>query len=301
MTASAFLTTLWRDGLGEFGELRMMKGGDVRQVFVSGEAVKNAAVDILDMAVSRAVAEQRDVFFGVLTRSERVGTAAFVPPWTHWLWADVDGKRLDPDARVGKTKALQAVNRFHTLPQIIVDSGMGVHAYWHLDRLEPLDRAQAVMAYIADTLKGDRVHDAPRILRVPGTRNYKYIPAPDVRLLIFDRTTTVRLADFEGYLPVAAPPRVKRASYVQTEHPHPTPDWLPEWLGALIADGVPKGQRSEAAFKVVVWMQRYGYGYSTVEDTFEANPNGIGAKYAEKGKDGPRWFAATWKAAEEAA
>lgn len=87
-------------------------------------------------------------------------------------------------------------------PSMVVDSGFGLHAYWVLDR--PLEfgeggasspagerferalRALQDRVRVAGAVKGwhvDRVADATRVLRVPGTTNQKHASRPPCRVV----------------------------------------------------------------------------------------------------------------------
>lgn len=68
-------------------------------------------------------------------------------------------------------------------PTVVVESGRGWHCYWRLT--EPVDprEAAALCRALAERLGGDPVAAEPaRLLRVPGTRNFKYEPARPVRV-----------------------------------------------------------------------------------------------------------------------
>jgi Virulence-associated protein E len=106
-----------------------------------------------------------------------------------WLDIDVrpDGKYKTDAAAI---TALHAFIQQHELPYpIIVSSGSGLHVYWPLDRTltreewEPY--AQGLKQLCADHgLHADpaRTADIASILRVPGTRNNKYVPPRAVQV-----------------------------------------------------------------------------------------------------------------------
>ena len=144
-----------------------------------------------------------DVYAAVQPRAAREGGASAVAVIVS-LYADLDcgpGKRL-PD----KSAALARLRSFALLglsPAVLVDSGHGYHAYWPLR--EPLDSDerpawQRVMRAIACALDADpSVTDLPRILRVPGTVNWKSPETPEpVRLLHLDAVRRFTLLDFDG-------------------------------------------------------------------------------------------------------
>lgn len=136
------------------------------------------------------------------------------------MWADIDiageghadKKRYPPDLEAvhGLLAAMPAP------PSIVVHSGHGVHAYWTLDRVwtfaDDGDRRRAAMLarrwseLLKSTAAGfgwdvDSVHDLTRVLRLPGTRNWKDRDNPaDVRVLNATgaRYTIEQLAGWTG-------------------------------------------------------------------------------------------------------
>lgn len=90
-------------------------------------------------------------------------------------------------------------------PSAIVRSGGGAHVYWFSDRPlsveEWLPYANGLRAlYLAHDLRGDAgiITDAARVLRIPGTKNFKTDPAKPVKVLRLvdnDYTFSTDLAD----------------------------------------------------------------------------------------------------------
>jgi hypothetical protein len=123
--------------------------------------------------------------------------------------------------------------------------------------------------------------------------NWKAEPVR-ARLLRFDLLRTYGIGDFLDFMPTPEPVRTFASG-------RPAPArWneLPGWLVELINYGVPNGGRSEACFKVILWLIRYGWSYDAILDAFQSYPAGIGQKMAEKGvSDGLRWFNITYDAA----
>jgi hypothetical protein len=112
------------------------------------------------------------VWVGVLPRrphpetGELGGTREHVCP-ARVVWVDCDsGERSFP---------LERLRAFIPPPHMVVASGGGYHAYWLLgERVEDLGRLREANERLAAALGGDpQSADAARILRPPGTFNFK--------------------------------------------------------------------------------------------------------------------------------
>jgi hypothetical protein len=90
-----------------------------------------------------------------------------------WLWADLDETHPTEAARMG------------FLPTVAVESSPNrFQALWRLDRdLRPasLSKLNRGLTYALGADRGG--YDLTQVLRIPGTRNFKYDGAPPVRLL----------------------------------------------------------------------------------------------------------------------
>lgn len=255
-------------------ELRLIKNGEVTQGYYRDRARAEQIADDYN-------ATGWDAYYGVLPRIREGGKAEDVVTHSTVLWADIDAK-----AHMGDKKyALSHLVRYAITPSVIVDSGHGYHAYWKLNAPHLWDEVYPVLVGLAQQLRGDHVYDRPRILRIPGTTNYKDVPVP-VRTIRFDTTRILRLADFHDARRVglqALRPLVPRAHPISYEGE----DDLPNWLQDLIDTGAPQGQRSEASFKVMCNLMRRGWTDDEIRGVFQVSP--IGEKYREQ-RDGERWL-----------
>lgn len=107
------------------------------------------------------------------------------------FYTELDAKDFDGD----KDKARAAVDALDPRPSVLIDSGGGYHLYWLLDEpwilVTDEDREEAKRyqaAWVAYVGGDPAVKDLARVLRVPGTLNYKYDPP---------RTVTYIYADFD--------------------------------------------------------------------------------------------------------
>jgi CHC2 zinc finger/Protein of unknown function (DUF3631) len=95
------------------------------------------------------------------------------PIWT-CFWADLDVGE-DKSYRTLKA-AYRAVRKIKLRPNVIVESGSGLHLYWLLRKPQAISRKRGedLLRAIADRLKGDTgAARATRLMRVPNTYNWK--------------------------------------------------------------------------------------------------------------------------------
>lgn len=131
------------------------------------------------------------------------------------LYAEFDVKDY------GSKDAILAQLKDTTTPSVVIDSGGGIHAYWLLDepyiidteaRHGAIEHVQNVWPAIvgADTT----VHDLCRVLRVPGSWNYKYQPRREVTWLRYELDRLYTLQSLAEHIPpvVKAAPRIRWAS-----------------------------------------------------------------------------------------
>ncbi len=94
-------------------------------------------------------------------------------------------------------------------PSVLVDSGGGIHGYWLLREPWMLDTDDARQAaeivqrlWVQRVIGADpSVHDLVRILRVPGTTNFKYDPPRPVQFLACEIDCSYALQALTAHLP----------------------------------------------------------------------------------------------------
>lgn len=133
-------------------------------------------------------------YYGVATRISLGGKAEDCGVVTAVV-ADVDFKRA------GEEAAVEAVGSHPFTPSIVVNTGGGLHALWLLDEpLYDMERAQRLLtAWGATVPLSDAVFDLPRVLRLPGTLNFKYSPARPTELELFDPDRRYAAEDLEAF------------------------------------------------------------------------------------------------------
>lgn len=107
-------------------------------------------------------------------------------------------------------------------PSVLIASGGGIHAYWLLsepyvtDTPERLDAAKHMQAAWVGLVGGDPgAHDLCRVLRVPGSWNYKYEPRRAVAWERCELDCTYPLVALTAHLPVVKVRQVEAIKTVQ--------------------------------------------------------------------------------------
>jgi len=116
------------------------------------------------------------------------------------LWVDIDvGEGKHYETLREALRALLAASPGPMTPQIVVDSGGGLHGYWVLDTAQSLADWQSIAYRMKQWLQDQGVRgdlgltaDSGRVLRLPGTANMKTGTARPCRVL----------KDFGGYTSV---------------------------------------------------------------------------------------------------
>jgi hypothetical protein len=152
-----------------------------------------------------------NVYFGVhptankrnATQRARIVDVAAI----NCLFAEFDAKHFGAD----KAKALTHVESLPLAPSVLIDSGGGYHCYWLfaesfvITAKAARDRAQKAQAAWVQFVGGDQgAKDLARVLRVPGTRNYKPERGPDfpeVKFIRCDLDRLYSLESLEGAIP----------------------------------------------------------------------------------------------------
>ncbi len=162
--------------------------------------------DAIDDALS---IENENVYFGVNPRVRHSGKSDDAP-LVYNIIADLDFKDYPQNVRD------QQLEEFPLKPTAIVHSGGGYQVYWSLKEPMDADEAKSLMKRLHQHLNGDSVSDSARILRVPGTFNYKYSPSPPVRIISLEENRYTPL-DFDSVLPRPEEP-ARRDSASKFDH-----------------------------------------------------------------------------------
>ena len=170
-------------------------------------------IDVLEVAGIDASAQGKNAYYAMASFKDASTRTQGNVLRLKSFWLDVDCKDKDPlkdyaDKDSG-AKAIQEFCARHSFPRpTVVDSGNGWHIYWILENEITKDEWQPV----ADKLKslclndGLRIDpactaDSARILRIPGTENYRNAPSSPVILLV--ESAPVMFDAFVGLIDLA--------------------------------------------------------------------------------------------------
>lgn len=164
--------------------------------------------------ITRKSAAGEDTYFAVASFNDwytdpggrkRLRTQQNVAGIKSW-YVDIDvGKGKEyPDVATALTDLVRVSTHFNCSPSIIVRSGNGLHAYWVCAAEVPVQTwnqvaAGIVSAFLSQQLKFDKMctTDVARILRTPGSLNYKEPSDPKAVVLLFPQDENVRTHELE--------------------------------------------------------------------------------------------------------
>jgi hypothetical protein len=151
--------------------------------------VENGALDVARVArfLNGCAKAELGAFFGVALRTpsaarDRKGDAAHCQTLTA-LYVDADFKKI------GEAETRKRLAAFSTAPSILVNSGGGLHPYLLLhtpiDLQTGYDDARGLLrrlAYSVAAIVDTSVSEPARVLRIPGSLNFKYTPPRPVTI-----------------------------------------------------------------------------------------------------------------------
>lgn len=223
---------------------------EVRALRGQGESAQEwcRAAELLDpktgirLWIDRHVVEKWNVYVGVNPRARMGGASAEDVALAKAYFVDFDGGATPEQA------ATIIAGAGLPPPSLLVASGGGSHAYWKLTgTVTDWSTWRGVQKRLIALLGTDRVvHDPPRIMRLPGTLNFKYSPAVECRIVcVGDAVRTIGVAPVEEtvrYLPGRAPETPESVdSQWQARLSKATREFL--------TSGAPQGRRNAELFK----------------------------------------------------
>lgn len=180
---------------GWFAIVGIKGAGDVRQKLV-------ATREEADEQTEKFMAQGRNVFFGVAKYETGESRQKTNVKALRAFWMDIDcgeskaepnEKTGRPDGYIDQATGLQALRQFCKtvgLPKpLLVNSGRGIHVYWPLTRdvtreeWEPVAERLSSLCIMHNFYVDPSVFEVARILRIPGTLNFKDDPPKPVTII----------------------------------------------------------------------------------------------------------------------
>ena len=221
MTNFDLLSTV-QPATGWFAVLGIKGVDDTKQYLVE---TREEADDI----AAKLVQQQRNVFFGVAKYKDGSGRKKSNVLALKSFWLDIDcgptkaqvnPKTGKPDGYIDQAAGLAALKQFckHIgLPKpVLVNSGRGLHVYWPLTEEITREEWEPVAARLRELCVTHKLYVDPsvfevaRILRIPGTLNFKDNPPSTVSVMAVATPVSYQsMRDILGVknLPAPAAPR----------------------------------------------------------------------------------------------
>jgi hypothetical protein len=148
--------------------------------------------------------ERANIYFGVCPRPKTGDAHDDCIKSVRCIWCDIDHVTAEEAAERWRDAGVPP-------PSILVRSGSGVHGYWLLNRdlQTPEERAHlaSLLPHFYRSFGGDHVQNLSRVLRPPGTMNFKNVrcgrtPVP-CTLLTCDSTLRYPLRAFSAWIDLA--------------------------------------------------------------------------------------------------
>jgi hypothetical protein len=234
----------------------------------------------VDEIAALMVQQERNVFFGVAKYTDGSGRKKSNVRAIKSFWLDIDcgptkavvnPKTNRPDGYIDQASGLAALQKFCRtigLPKpILINSGRGLHVYWPLttevtrEQWEPVAARLRELCVIHDLYVDPSVFEVSRVLRIPGTLNFKDNPASAVSVIHEGKPTD--FDDFVNLLGIKPP----------TTEPLPAKRPLTA-LGKSLQDSIGK------SFKRIMTRSAKGDGCQQLLDCYQ-NQTTIPE---------PRWF-----------
>lgn len=188
---AAFASTLWEQD--DLIELRALGGNRVASDWVQAKELQRESG--AQAWIKRHRDDQFNIYAGVNPRKGRGGKDAASVALARCFFVDFDGPSFSESSGIIKDSGLPE-------PTLGIESGHGSHAYWRL--IEPLADLSLWTRYqkrLIGILGSDaKIHDPPRIMRVPGTTNWKDEPPVECRI-VFESGCRFKIPDL-GIEPV---------------------------------------------------------------------------------------------------
>jgi putative DNA primase/helicase len=293
-TASDFFNELFEPSFNnECGDIEIRTFNPVTQNFCKSEPGAAEAAYIF-------CNQGYDVYFGVNPRCGNGGKKENI----HYLsafHAEIDygtagHKKESPSSTY--EQALSVIQLFTPEPTVIIHSGGGFHCYWVLSNPVKvmdigIDVLESVNRALCQKLGGDPgTHDISRVLRIPGTFNFKIPDNPRPVTLVSNSHRKYDYQDFEQFISVNKPANEAKPAKNNLNKQSQT---IVPSISSIDIDALPVSDkmknlikygndgsyisRSEADMAVVTMLVNKGFDENQIRQIFRSFA--IGEKYRE--------------------
>jgi Primase C terminal 1 (PriCT-1) len=194
-----YLGVLFPEPTPDLAEFRAFQAGRRRDAVAQCFAAPQD-MESIERFILGGLHLRRDLFAGLAARRDATSGALGNCTTLGVVWADVDFKQIR------EAEAHQRLAAFPLVPTMTIHSGGGVHVYWGLSDALDVHAHEAalrsILRRLAHRFGADLSAAEPgRILRIPGTMNFKYEPARLVRFEAYAPSRRYLLEDLAQYLP----------------------------------------------------------------------------------------------------
>jgi hypothetical protein len=276
---------------------------EIREI---NQRVRQKFYSSVDELIIRLPTHIGNIYFSVCPREEKAGAGKNVK-YISALWLDIDVAGTGHKKKsvyTTKEEALEKVLALKPVPSIVISSGSGIHLYWLLNKVYPLDTAEArrrveliLDGLIKDT-NGDTIGDLARVMRVPSTWNVKDPTRPKLcEVISINEKQKYAMDDFNKYekIGVAKVPGEYRAQFSEQKEFIDLNSVPPETL-VLITKGDTEGRyksRSERDQAAAFALVQQGFTDNQVRGVFSNPDYAISDKYLERGPHGDAYLETT--------
>lgn len=183
--ALTWLHTIFQDG--DIYEIRAKGAGDERIGWRGWLEVGADDEKLLNTIIPGNAWNRRNIWAGVCPR---VARNLATPSLARVLWADLDG--VGPEDAVDSLSGLGIPE-----PTMAVNSGHGTHLYWKLREPVPANDVRPYTRWLSHNIPGGDggTYDPTRVLRIPGTTNFKE-PAAPCEIVTHEEARVYPISDF---------------------------------------------------------------------------------------------------------
>lgn len=166
MNLNEFLSMIAGDGYVHI-RTQSTQDGDIEEYGLKPS--EHEGQDMDTAFAQKSLDEKRNMWFQVGAVQSKTDKRPFQ---ANVIWADVDVYKYPG----GELQAVALMQRLPK-PTVVVRSGSGFHVYWKLtkpvDARGPMSPAQIISKSVQWFLGGDAAHSPAKLLRLPGTYNFK--------------------------------------------------------------------------------------------------------------------------------